>query len=136
MLKNFAQKIIIIFAVIISVAPALTWAQNIGTGEGGFLDPLAGQSGYQTNDSIANETFLETFIGEIISYALGFIGLIFLCLMIYSGWQWMTAGGNEEKVEEAKKRIAQAAIGLALVMLSYLIVYWVTTFFFSQPGIN
>ena len=140
--KNSARKIISAFAIIISSAPAIALAplsgaaQSIGTGEGGFLDPLAGRSGYETNETIANDAFVETLAGEIISYALGLIGLIFLALMIYSGFQWMTAGGNEEKVESAKKRITQAAIGLALVMLSYLIVYWVINFFYTQPGVT
>ena len=75
-------------------------------------------------------------IGIIISYMLAFLGVIFLVLVIYSGFQWMTAGGNEEKVENSKKRIIQASIGLALVLFSYMIVYWVIMFFYSQPEIT
>ena len=112
-------------------------AQNIGVnGENSIIDQIGAKAGYQTGGKIANDIFLNTLTGELIAYILGFVGLIFLIIIIYSGIQWMTAGGNEEKVENSKKRIIQASIGLALVLFSYMIVYWVIMFFYSQPGIT
>ena len=104
--------------------------------EKGLIRDPALEAGYQTGGKIANDIFLNTLTGELIAYILGFVGLIFLIIIIYSGIQWMTAGGNEEKVENSKKRIIQASIGLALVLFSYMIVYWVIMFFYSQPEIT
>jgi hypothetical protein len=60
-------------------------------------------------------------IGSIISVALGLLGVIFVILMIYAGFLWMTAGGNEETVKKAKKWLANAVIGLIIVLAAYAI---------------
>lgn len=61
----------------------------------------------------------------LISAFLGILGLIALVLIIYSGWTWMTAGGNKEKVQEAQERIRNATIGLAIILASYSISLWI-----------
>jgi len=65
-------------------------------------------------------------IGSIISYALGFVGVIFLILMIAGGLMWMTAAGNEERVTKAKSLITNAVIGMVIVFSAYAITYFVT----------
>ncbi len=64
---------------------------------------------------------VSTMIGAIV----GFVGVIFLVLMIYGGLTWMTAGGNEEKIGKAKKIIVNSTIGIVIVMLSYAITYYI-----------
>jgi len=58
-------------------------------------------------------------IGNLIYVFLGFLGVIFLVVVIMSGIKWMTAGGNEEAVSSAKKTITRAAIGVVLALLAY-----------------
>jgi len=58
---------------------------------------------------------------KIIIVLLGFLGLIFFCLIIYAGFNWMTSAGSEEKIKESKKLITNAAIGLIIVMISWAI---------------
>jgi hypothetical protein len=65
-------------------------------------------------------------IGSIISYALGFVGVVFLILMIAGGLMWMTAAGNEERVSKAKSLITNAVIGMIIVFSAYAITYFVT----------
>ncbi len=60
-------------------------------------------------------------IGNIIKAAISFVGVVFLVLMIYGGYLWMTARGNEQQVEKAKNLISAAIIGLIIVILSYAI---------------
>ncbi len=68
------------------------------------------------------ETSLPDFLGErIIAPALGFVGILFLVLMLYAGFLWMTAGGNVELVAKAKRLIVQAVIGLVLIISAYVI---------------
>jgi len=135
-MKKSINKIALLSVLSLFLAmPVL--AQDIGiTGNNSIVNQIGAQAGYQTGSDIGNNNFLNTLAGELIAYILGFIGLIFLVIVISSGIQWMTAGGNEEKVGESKKKIIQASIGLALVLLSYLIVYWVIMFFYNQPGIG
>lgn len=89
----------------------------------GPLDKAAGAAGY-TPVAAADNT-AEQLIGDIIQVILSFIGVIFLVLMIYGGYIWMLAAGNEQQVEKAKKLITAAVIGLIIVLASFAISYFV-----------
>lgn len=62
---------------------------------------------------------------SIIASALSFLGVIFLVLIIYGGYMYMTAMGSEEKVGRAKKNIVDASIGLVIILSSYAITFFV-----------
>ncbi len=78
------------------------------------LDLVGKGSGYQQSD-------IKMTIVGIIQVLLGFIGIVFFILILWGGFQWMTSGGNEKKIEDAKKRLTSATIGLVLVLMSYAI---------------
>lgn len=71
---------------------------------------------------------LEDTIGQLINVALGFLGIIAVIIILFGGFKWMTAGGNDEKVGEAKKLIIAGIIGLAIILSAYAI----TTFVLSS----
>lgn len=73
-------------------------------------------------------------ITSIINVALGLLGIIAVVIILYAGFQWMTAGGNEEKVTEAKGRIIQGVIGLAIIMSAYAIANFVITQLSTATG--
>lgn len=79
------------------------------------LDTVGDTAGFNTNLDLADT------IGTLISIALGLLGVVFLVLMLYAGFLWMTAGGNDEKVGKAKKLITQTVIGLVLTVAAYAI---------------
>ncbi len=64
-------------------------------------------------------------VAKIIRAVLALLGLVALVLMLYAGYTWMTAAGNEEKIEQAKKILVNATIGLAIIFSSYAIVSFV-----------
>jgi hypothetical protein len=64
-------------------------------------------------------------IGRIINVALSLLGVIVLVIIIYGGFLWMTAGGNDEKVGEAKKWIFGGIIGLVIILSAYAIASFV-----------
>ncbi len=64
---------------------------------------------------------VPVFVGQIISAALGLLGILFLILMLYGGYLWMMARGNEEKVDKAKDLITAAIIGLIIIVGGYAI---------------
>ncbi len=68
---------------------------------------------------------LNDTIGAIIRAALGFLGVIAVVIILFGGFKWMTAGGNEEKVGEAKKLIIAGIIGLAIILSAYAIASFV-----------
>ncbi|MDD5291180.1 MAG: pilin [Patescibacteria group bacterium] len=72
----------------------------------------------------------------VIKVFLGFLGLIFLVLIISAGFKYMTAAGNEEKITEAMSQIKTGVIGLIIIMASYAITSYLTTCVFNitKPG--
>jgi len=58
---------------------------------------------------------------------LSVLGIIFLVLMLYGGYLWMTDRGNDDSVKKAKNVIQAAIIGLAIVLISFSISYFVIT---------
>ncbi|MFB6181668.1 MAG: Mbov_0395 family pilin-like conjugal transfer protein [Candidatus Magasanikbacteria bacterium] len=64
-------------------------------------------------------------IGNIINIFLGLLGIIALVMIVYGGYKIMTSGGNEEKVEEGKRTLINATIGLIIIMASFAIVNFV-----------
>jgi hypothetical protein len=61
----------------------------------------------------------------IIRAILGSLAVIFLVLVIYAGVKWMTSGGNESTIEDAKKMIVNAVIGLVVIAFSFAITQFV-----------
>ena len=64
-------------------------------------------------------------VGTIIGAFLSLLGIILVCLIIYGGFLWMTAGGNEYKVLKAKGVLNNAIIGLIIILSSYGITLFV-----------
>lgn len=64
---------------------------------------------------------LPDILGSIINVVLGFLGVVFLVLLLYAGFLWMTAQGEEKTVEKAKGIIKQAIIGLIIVVAAFAI---------------
>ena len=84
------------------------------------MDNVAGGAGYDTD---VDEP--QMIVATIIQTFLSLLGIIFLVLMIYGGYLWMTDRGAAERVEKSKKVIQAAVIGLIIVMGAYAISYFV-----------
>lgn len=61
-------------------------------------------------------------VTNIINMLLGLLGLLAVIIVLIGGFKWMTAQGSEDRVEEAKKTIKYGVIGLAIILLAYVIV--------------
>jgi hypothetical protein len=84
-----------------------------------YLEVTAKAAGFGEPQSLGE------IIGAIIGTFLSFLGIIFLSLIMYGGFIWMTAGGNETKVIKAKQVLQQAIIGVIIVMAAYSITAFV-----------
>ncbi len=71
------------------------------------------------------QTDIGLVVALIIRIVLGFLATIFIILMIYSGFRWMTAGGNEEAIKKSKSMITAAIIGLIVILAAYAITYFI-----------
>ena len=79
---------------------------------------FAGSLGFTSTD-------LKQTVLNIITFVLGLLGIIAVVMILYGGFIWLTAGGNEDKVDSAKKIISSAVIGLVVVLLAWAIVNFV-----------
>lgn len=99
--------------------PVLTFAQlDLG---GDLVSGAASRAGYA---EATDTTFAET-IGTVIKAFLSFVGVIFLVLMVYAGFLWMNARGDESQVEKAQDIIRAAIIGMAITVGAYSITAFV-----------
>lgn len=71
---------------------------------------------------------------KIIRVFLGFLGIIAFGLIVYAGWLWMTSEGNEEKIEQSKKILKNAAIGLLIILASFGIVSFIINKLYGGGG--
>jgi hypothetical protein len=54
-------------------------------------------------------------------------GLAFILYFLWGGLEWIMAGGEKGKIEEARGKITQGLIGLAILAASYVIVKFLET---------
>lgn len=62
---------------------------------------------------------------RIINAILGLLGIVATVLVLYAGFMWMTAGGNDEQVGKARKILISAVIGLAIILSAWAITSFV-----------
>ncbi len=73
-------------------------------------------------------------VASLVQIVLGFVGIIFLVLIISGGILWMTSAGNEQKIEKAKKFLTNAVIGLAITVVAYSIAATVVRYLRLATG--
>lgn len=106
--------------------PMVALAQLVGdTGTGDIpegFDPGLGQ-----NDLI-------TTINSIIKVLLGLLGILAVLLILWGGFIWMTAAGDTDKVDKAKKLIISGIIGLVIIFAAYAIATFVISNLANATG--
>lgn len=85
-----------------------------------LLQPAAREAGFETRDV----AFAST-IGNLIAAVLGFLGVLALVVVIYAGYLWTTAAGNEEQVTKAKDWLRNGVIGLIIISLAFALTQFV-----------
>lgn len=119
---NKMQKLVSVLSIgmtLLTAAPAMA----VSTGQ---LDLSAeGQLGAVQNSLGVSNQDVRVTIARIIRVAMGLLGIIAVVIILIGGFTWMTAGGNEDKVGEAKKWIYSGVIGLAIILSAYAIASFV-----------
>jgi len=67
----------------------------------------------------------QVIIARLINITLGLVGTIFLVLVVYGGFLWMTSAGDPAKIEKAKKLLVAAVIGMILTLSSWGIARYI-----------
>ncbi|MEI8360972.1 MAG: Ig-like domain-containing protein [bacterium] len=73
---------------------------------------------------------------RLIQVTLGFLGLIAVGLIMYAGWLYMTANGEEKKMEDAKRILKNAGIGLVIILSAFAIAAYIIDSLIGATGLN
>jgi hypothetical protein len=93
------------------------------------VNPCANIQGGFQNLCNLNGSQLGPIIGAIVTFVLIIIAVIALFFLIYGGLRWVTSGGDKGKVDEARKTVIAAIVGLVIAFLSFFILSVVLGFF-------
>lgn len=105
--------VVVLMPVLALVTPANALTEN---------DLWGGQKSNVQNALGYNTTAVEDpriIAANVIKILLGFLGVIAVVLIIWGGFKWMTAGGNEEQSKEAAKIIKTSVVGLLIILAAW-----------------
>lgn len=68
---------------------------------------------------------LESKISKAINIFSVIVGIVAVVMVIYGGFRYVTSGGKQESVTNAKNTLLYAVVGLIIVALSQAIVHFV-----------
>lgn len=126
----FLKKFIIFGIIFCNLLIALPALAEVTIVPGESTGPYLGME-YGEATGLGQRDVRYTVAG-IINVSLGLLGIVCLVLIIYAGWKWMTAGGNDDQAGEAKKIIYAAMIGALIIMSAYAISNFVLKNLFKQ----
>ncbi|MCF6276967.1 MAG: pilin [Candidatus Magasanikbacteria bacterium] len=123
--KKAVVAMIVVFAFSFAMAPVVFAQDTFGLEE--VETGLAGSLGSES---------IQTTIASVINIALSLLGVVAVVIILMGGFKWMTAGGSEEKVGEAKKIIFSGIIGLAIIMSAWALATFVIAQLSTATGSN
>lgn len=126
-MKRF--RFIFFLALLLPLLGGLIFLPNVSFAQQDQLDQVNAFAGLGSED-------IRIVIASIINVILSFIGIITVIIIIYGGFVWMTAGGNPEKVERAKKILISGVIGLTIILTSWIITSFVLTSLIEATGVG
>ena len=108
--------------------PAVASAQLTANLENFGLNEFRSQTNLGTNlELIAT-------IASIINILLGFLGVLAVLLILYAGFLWMTAAGNEENIGKAKQIMSAGVIGLVIILAAFALASFIVTQLADSTG--
>lgn len=69
-----------------------------------------------------NANDVPELIKNVTNYILGITASVMLILLIIAGYRYMTAGGNEQRAENAKNAIKWTVIGILIILVSGIVI--------------
>lgn len=80
-----------------------------------------------------NKNWMVELLLRIVGKMIEILQILAFLAVVYSGIMYITASGNQEAAEKAKKNLTWALTGIIITILSYLIVEWVKNILSSGP---
>lgn len=74
---------------------------------------------------VLTNTDLPSVINTVFNVVLIFLFLVAFSYLVYGGAQFLTSGGDAQKVTNARNTVIYAIIGVVIIALSYVLLNWV-----------
>jgi len=126
-MKKIIINLLIFIISVILITPAVTLAQSVAPCTGSALECMQ-QNANRANKEIGltqDNKPIQEIVVDFVRIGLGVLGVVFMVLIMYGGFIWMTSAGNQDSVSKAKKILVNSTIGLFIVIISYAISIWV-----------
>ena len=108
--------------ILVGATAAIVWLTGFGFATTlGSTQQGAGLN-VQGSDVLTGSDSLITSIKTFINWVLGLLATIALCILLWGGFQMVTAAGDEGKYKKGFQILKQAAIGLIFIGLSALFI--------------
>jgi len=129
--KLFVVAMMLVVSAVF-IAPAFAGEEGSAGGSAGGskktdvfgINVIEGENDKGESIALGTGDFTVT-ITRIINIALSLLGIVAVVIILVAGFKWMTAGGNDEKVGEARKMLFAGVIGLAIIMSAWAIAKFV-----------
>jgi type IV secretory pathway VirB2 component (pilin) len=127
MSKNFVALLVVLLMAnwVFSLSlPVSASSGNVNDlwGDNEQKNYIKANSGLPSEETASDPRYVAA---NVIRYILGFLGIIAVIIVLYAGFKWMTSGGSEEKVGEAKKMLVAGVIGLVIILSAYTLASFV-----------
>lgn len=130
-MEFFFKKLIITTALLSSIFLLLAIQSNVAYSS--TFDKGLEQSSVETGHKKMTFFSADNLPGSIGSFFKIFyvviLGITYFILMVYAGIVWMTARGNDEKIEKSKNIIKNSTIGIIIAFMAFAIALFVLTIF-------
>lgn len=119
-MKKIILTALTLILINLPIVSPLALAANNLSNSSGITDKVANKAGYNTG-----QNDILKIISLVILTVLSLLGVIFLIIIIYGGYRWMTGRDNSGEVDKAISTIKNGVIGLIIVVGAYAIAYFV-----------
>lgn len=84
------------------------------------------------------ENTLGQYVRAFYVWFVGVAGIIAVVMIMWAGVRWITAAGNQSRIESAKTTMNGAVVGLIILLSSYLLLTWINPGLISLriPGLT
>ncbi|PLX20306.1 hypothetical protein C0584_06195 [Candidatus Parcubacteria bacterium] len=128
LLQTVSKKTVSLMVLFMLFVPAFLFAPSASAADINAADLWGGNDFSQT--AFYNETGLgnadpRAIAASVIKVLLGFLGIIAVLIILFAGFLWMTAAGNDDKISQAKGMMSAGVIGLIIILAAFGIATFV-----------
>ena len=129
MIKSLLLSLVVFLPILFSTSASLVFADNSSSINVGSACQQVGQAGSSSafcqDTSTAPISGADSVGNKVVNLIAAVAGFAAVVVIIISGIQFITSSGDPQKVNKAKNSILYASIGLVIVALARIIIFFI-----------